>query len=221
MTALYFSSVLGLAIAFLFEATAMKARILLNSSSRDAYAVTIVKIFLLVNRFGIALSLPFFGLMIDLGVPTDKIALLFSVAFFAAFTAIKLAVVHSETSDIGTHWLMRYVFSVDLPSHKPQKTKLKLTFEGLLVGTLNAAGLSLPAISASLFPDFSTFLIQTGFLINSVAAILNVLLIDVSNTKSLNSETARSTTLSNINSKAFGFLGFSAFLLAVGVFIHG
>jgi hypothetical protein len=221
MIALELVSVLGLAIAFLFEATAMKCRVLLNSSSKDAYAVTIVKIFMLVNRFGIALSMPFFGLMIDLGVPTDRIVLLFSAAFFVAFTAIELAVVHSEASDIGTHRLMRYVFSVDLPSDKPQKAKLKLTFKGLLVGTLNAAGLSLPAISASLFPDYSTFLIQTGFLINSVAAILNVLLIDVSNTKSLNSEAASSTTLNNIYSKAVAYLGAAAILFAVGVSIHG
>lgn len=221
MITLYLASVLGIAIAFLFEATAMKSRVLLNSSSKDAYAVTIVKIFLLVNRFGIALSMPVVGLMIDLGVSTGMIALLFSASFFSAFAAIQLTVVHSEVSDIGTHRLMRYVFSVDLPSDKPQKTKLKLTFKGLFVGALNAAGLSLPAISASLFPDYSTFLIQTGFLINSVAAILNVLVIDVSNTKSLNSETARSTTLDNINSKAFAFLGVAAILLVTGVSING
>ena len=217
MIALYLLTVLGIVIAFLFEASAMKARVLLNRNSKDAYAVTIVKIFLLVNRLGIALCMPLIGLMIDIGVLPGVIALLFSSSFFAAFVVIQLTVVHSKASDIGTRRLMRSIFSVDLPSDEPKTVELKLTFQGLLVGALSAAGLSLPAISASLFPDYSTFLIQTGFLINSVAAIFNVFIIDVSNTKSLNSETARSTTLDDINSKAFALLGLAAILLVTGV----
>lgn len=221
MIALYLASALGIAIAFLFEATAMKSRVLLHSSSKDAYAVTIVKIFLLANRFGIALSMPIVGLMIDLGVSPSIIALLFSGSFFLAFVAIQLTVVQSEVADIGTHHLMRCVFSVDLSFDEPKKTKLKVTFNGLLVGALSAAGLSLPAISASFFPEYSTFLIQTGFLINSVAAILNVFVIDVSNTKSLNSLAARNTTLDNINSKAFAYLLIAVVLLVTGLSING
>ena len=192
----------------------MTNRIYFENVNLSTLTVTTTKLLLLINRFGIALCMPVIGLLIDMGQPTAQIASVFAYGFVIAglsilfLTTKSYFINYSSKKILNILKISEYNKTIIIPNTK------NFSIRGVLVGGLSAAGLVIPGLAASSYPQYSTFLIQTGFLINSIAAVLNVFIIDLENSKSLIDDKMSVSILLNSRGKAISYI-LSSFIVWV------
>lgn len=197
---------IGLFIALTFESLAMTSRIYFEKINLSTLTVTTTKLLLLINRFGIALCMPVIGLLIDIGKPTSQIANVFAYGFFFSGLSIILITTNPNFIIYSSNKILRIIGLTGSDETIMISGTKKVSQKGILVGGLSAAGLIIPGLAASIWQEYSTFLIQTGFLINSVAAILNVFIIDLPNSKSLMKDKMSVEIMINTRGKAISYI---------------
>ena len=138
-----------------------------NAAQRNKFAsgtLSVQKI-MLINRIGAAIMFMSIGLIVDVGISITAVTLLISVSFIFLGVFFILKFLHVESS-LKSGQISGVCQN---NSHK------------LLIGypyIFNCLGLALPVTSAILYPDFRATLIQSGFLLNSIATLLNVYIIE-------------------------------------------
>ncbi len=152
---------------------------LLNISILGAHLGSVV---MLLNRAATAAVLLLIGYMVDIGVPARELLTLY------AGTALLLGAAHAlflgkrrifNLTLLACRWMYRKTGDADAITLATQEfgKKRRLVVQPVvaLVGTIALAGFLLPSIAAAVFPHYRATLMQTGFIINSIASIISVL----------------------------------------------
>lgn len=142
-------------------------------------------IFMLINRAATALALLVIGYLVDIALPSQHL-----VAIYAA-SSLLIAATHLpllRRAPLLNLTLMsfRRIYSKTCSPEMIQKTQYlvlvgiqcKISPAVVSVTALGFFGLLSPSLLASTFHDYRTTFMQTGFILNSVASIINVMQVE-------------------------------------------
>lgn len=170
-----------LLFAFVGDLLQYAVRIIASILNQPNLSTHLVTLSMLINRFGAALGLLLIGFMIDTGITVYKFAVTYGVF------AIILAVVYWMTARywalgprLLTPFIARYYrVKVDLPQFKVEQVSCtELNFDIAIIFSVALLGFLLPSILAAGFPDYRATLLQSGFILNSLATLYSALKIE-------------------------------------------
>lgn len=142
-------------------------------------------VFMLLNRATAALALLAIGYFVDTSIPREQLQAIYAAA------AILIAVFHipllSRRPILAMTLLaFRQIYNKSCPPEvvaasrnaHAQKSTYKISFAVAIVTAVGLLGLLVPSLLASTFPAYRATLMQTGFILNSAATIINILYVE-------------------------------------------
>lgn len=136
---------------------------------------------MLINRFGAAVALLLIGYSIDTEISPSKLieSYLITVLIVGMFYA--LAAMRGNWIMAATEKFIRFYYKVE-PNVEQRCVSEHFSFKGridlLVIYILTITGFLLPSVAAAIFPAYRGTLLQTGFLLNSVATLYTALKIE-------------------------------------------
>jgi hypothetical protein len=170
-----------LLFAFIGDLLQYAVRIIVSVLNQPNLSTHLVTLSMLINRFGAALGLLMIGFMIDTGITASKLSVIYGVF------AIILAAFYWMTARywaLGPRFLTPFIVryyrvAVNLPELKvDQVSCTKLSYDIAIIFSVALIGFLLPSILAAGFPDYRATLLQTGFILNSLATLYSALKIE-------------------------------------------
>lgn len=167
---------------FLIDTLQVLLRAISTMVSAPVLGAHLGSIFMLANRAATALALVLIGYLVDIFAPVQDLLLVYTVA------AAVIALCHLPLSRRLpllriTLFCFRRIYR-KAASHKQinsaiESLSCRATWQVspavLLVTTIGFSGLLAPSLLASTFPAYRATLMQTGFILNSLASIVSVL----------------------------------------------
>ena len=120
------------------------------------------------NRVGAVLYFLFLSFSIDNGVGTDQLK--FGLGAISIICAVPVLLTFLQ--------LDRSSFFDGAGDKKKNKYPIRIMFATFIATSFNNLGLTIPWITASIFPDFRLTLVNTSFLFNTIFTIINVFYIE-------------------------------------------
>lgn len=136
---------------------------------------------MLVNRFGAAIALLLIGYCIDTGIKPDKLVLAYFITIIIVGLFYALTALNGDNILLHTEKFVKFYYRVN-----PQWDSKKLTvkqaktarFDLTLIYFITIAGFLLPSVLAAIYPVYRGSLLQSGFLLNSIATLYTALKIE-------------------------------------------
>ena len=131
---------------------------------------------MMANRLGAVLFFTSSGFLVDIGSTMEDFLLLFSLSWL--FLGL-LSLIYILLWKSFFVFISKYLLAINEPiaQVKSLNFSLKYTFTNYPF-IFNTLGVSIPIISASLFPEFRASLLQIGFAFNSIASLLLIFVIE-------------------------------------------
>ena len=141
----------------------------------------LVSLSLLFNRLGAAVVLLMVGYFLDTGLDSIKLIgsyvvfcfLLALIYFYAAFYV-------PRTFFILRGFIQKY-YQINVNNAQEYQPRLNIyrpTLDVMIIFLLSIFGFLLPSVAASFFPNYRATLLQTGFVLNSVATLYSTFRIE-------------------------------------------
>lgn len=173
--------VVFLLIAFIGDLVQFSLRIMVSIFKYSDLSTHLVSVSMLINRLGAAVSLLLIGLAIDIGFSYNELILLYG------FFTLSLSFCYYLAFLFPLVWIpiMQYILktyykkNVIHDTHNSTfPTKLSLRKDMSLVFLISIFGFLIPSVAASLYPDFRGSLLQSGFILNTVATVYTAMIIE-------------------------------------------
>lgn len=170
---------------FLIDTVQVLLRIVSAVVAAPVLGAHLGAIFMLANRAATALALLTIGYLVDKGVPADGLMLCYALAALVIMVAHLplLRRVYLERLILRAFRVL-YGQGVATGSFQGASTsgssRASTRIDAVVgaVTTIGFLGLLAPSLLASTFPEYRATLLQTGFILNSVATIMNVMLVE-------------------------------------------
>lgn len=179
-----------LLMAFVGDLLQYLMRIAASLFDQPNLSTHLVSLSMLVNRIGAASSLLLIGFFIDQGIA--PVQLIFIYCGFSLTLAVLyfLAGLNASQSLILLRPLVMRYYKIEIA--KPKTKKNAIPFRPIpndiaLIFALSLCGFLLPSVAAAIFPDYRATLLQTGFILNSIATLYFALKIEKDLAVTLNS----------------------------------
>lgn len=131
---------------------------------------------MMANRFGAVLFFISSGFLVDIGGSTKYFLLLFSVSWLLLGSISFIYIL--KWRNVFT-LISKYMFGVAKPEVNIKTINFSINFTFTNYPFIfNTLGVSIPIISASIFPEFRASLLQIGFAFNSIASLLLIFVIE-------------------------------------------
>lgn len=131
---------------------------------------------LMVNRFGAAFCFTAAGFLVDAGLSVEGFIYYFSLAFGILGVITLLYYLCWQT----VYTLVARIF-LGTQAHRAEVTRVPFSIRHIVINypfIFNILGVSAPIISAAAMPDYRGFLLQLGFIFNSIASVLVVFVLE-------------------------------------------
>lgn len=170
---------------FLVDTLQVLLRVISTGLSAPILGAHLGSIFMLVNRATAALALLAIGYFVDTSMPREHLQWIYAAAAvliaishlpllsrkpIIAITLLAFKRVYGKTCDPEIVQTARQTHGL--------KTHYKLSYAVAGVTAIGLLGLLAPSLFASTFPEYRATLMQTGFILNSAATIINVLYVE-------------------------------------------
>lgn len=142
-------------------------------------------VFMLVNRATAALALLAIGYFVDTSIPRERLQMIYALA------AILIAILHfpllSRRPILAmTLFAFRRMYAKICPPEivaasqetYAKKSPYRISAAVAIVTAVGLLGLLIPSLLASTYPAYRATLMQTGFILNSAATIINILYVE-------------------------------------------
>lgn len=171
---------------FLVDTLQVLLRVISAVVSAPVLGAHLGSVFMLVNRAATAFALLTIGYLVDTGMQVQYLLLSYVAAslllalchipllrrkFLLAVTLKSFRVIYGETCDPAT-------LQAASQLHSSGRVEYKINSAVCIVTTIGFVGLLAPSLLASSFPEYRATLMQTGFILNSIASIMNVLQVE-------------------------------------------
>lgn len=170
-----------LLIAFLGDLLQFVVRIAASIYDQPNLSTHLVSLSMLINRVGAASGLLLIGFFIDYGTPPQLM-----IGVYCAFS-IALSLLYFATGWYASNLvsilrpvvMWYYKIEIDTLEQANQHRRLRSPPNDIAFIFLVALlGFLLPSVAAAIFPDFRATLLQTGFMLNSVATLYSTLKVE-------------------------------------------
>ena len=167
---------------FLIDTVQVLLRAISTMVSAPVLGAHLGSIFMLANRAATALALVLVGYLVDIFVPKQDLLITYSAA------ALVIAMCHLPlTKRLPllriTLFSFRRIYGKSASDEQVnaaiallgRKAPWRVSVAVMVVTTIGFLGLLAPSLLASTFPTYRATLMQTGFILNSLASIISVL----------------------------------------------
>ena len=174
-----------LLVMYLMDTFQVLLRALSGLANAPVLGAHLGSVVMLLNRAATAVALILIGYMVDTGVPARSMLALYALVaillgsshglFLQKKLLFKLVLYACKTfynKSLDRRWIRRALRTIE--GRRRSKTQVAI----VLVCALGLVGFLIPSILAADHPLYRATLMQTGFVINSSASILNVLYIE-------------------------------------------
>lgn len=136
---------------------------------------------MLVNRFGGAIALLLIGYSIDTGIAAHELVASYMITVLIIGACYAIAALRGTWILSGTDRFVRSYYGVE-PPVSVKNVQVNFTKAGRLdltvVYIISLAGFLLPSVLAAIYPVYRATLLQSGFLLNSLATLYTALKIE-------------------------------------------
>lgn len=215
-----------LLVMYLMDTFQVLLRALSGLANAPVLGAHLGSVVMLLNRAATAVALILIGYMVDTGVPARSMLALYAlVAILLAsshglflqkkllFKLVLCACKAIYNKPLDARWIRRALRTIQ--GRRRHEAQVAI----ILVCALGLAGFLIPSILAAEQPVYRATLMQTGFIINSAASVLNVLYIERRISMIIHSgDTTRINEVYDtyLSSRAVGYIvGAAPFLLAL------
>lgn len=176
-----FGLIVCLSMAFLGDVLQSVSRVSASMLRIPDLSTHLTTLSMLINRFGAAIGLLLIGYSIDTGIAPHNLVATYMVTMFFVGGCYAFAAYRGDWMLFATARFVNLYYKVQPPVVPEQvnakhehTTRLDLT----VIYVISVAGLLLPSVLASIFPAYRGTLLQSGFLLNSVATLYTALKIE-------------------------------------------
>jgi hypothetical protein len=218
--------VIGLSVTFIIETVAVLIRIIGVIIDAPFLTNHVALILLLLSRVSTSVALIMSGLLVDLTGGADYYVIayiVFSSIVIGVLTAIykfPIALFNILTFLLKKIHKENFKNPTEMYEIINNKSRVKINGFNALSSCLLILGFSVPGVLAINYPEYRATLLQTGFLFNAIATILNTTKIEKSIAKVMhdgNKYKLMNEVYEYLKSKIFGF--FLAFIILVMYYI--
>lgn len=181
--------VLMLIFAFLGDLLQYAVRIISSAMNQPNLSTHLVTLTMLINRFGAALALLIIGFMIDIGVSIrDFLSIYILFVLILGISYLLKAKFPNFGLKLTIAFITRYyaINCGNALSYKAESQVSKVKPSIAIIFSISLLGFLLPSLLASAFPDYRATLLQSGFILNSIATLYSALKIEKNLTLTMN-----------------------------------
>lgn len=168
-------------LAFLGDILQSVSRVSASVLRLPDLATHLTTLSMLVNRFGGAIALVLIGYSIDTGIAAHQLIVTYLVTILFVGACYTLAAFRGNWILPATARFVRYYYHID-PPVDVRDIKLEVTktarFDLTIIYLITISGFLLPSVLAAILPDYRATLLQSGFLLNSIATLYTALKIE-------------------------------------------
>lgn len=168
-------------LAFLGDILQSVSRVSASVLRLPDLATHLTTLSMLVNRFGGAIALVLIGYSIDIGIAAHQLVATYFVTTLCVGASYAMAAVRGDWMLSMTAKFVKYYYNIDSPIELNDivlEIKNTARFDLALIYIITISGFLLPSILAAIYPDFRGTLLQSGFLLNSIATLYTALKIE-------------------------------------------
>lgn len=168
-------------LAFLGDILQCVSRVSVSVLRVADLATHLTTLSMLVNRFGGAVALLLIGYSIDTGIAPKDLAVTYAITVLIVGACYVIAATRGRLILTGVDRFVRFYYRIDPPVNV-RTVGVGFTYAGrsdlTIVYIVSLAGFLLPSVLAAIYPDYRGTLLQSGFLLNSIATLYTALKIE-------------------------------------------